>query len=152
MNALYLIGGIAVLFIVIMLALPPRGDAGAQEAHEVAWDDEYDESAPEAPPPPTGPRPRFQEGDAVAWPQIEGLLWACGYTRDQVQAESKTGYVYIFRGGVHAEFQWFGDYDRRGEPVYRCEVFNPHASTDTVDRWNREPSDDERRRALWREQ
>jgi len=92
--------------------------------------------------------PRFVQYHYYAWDAIEDLLWATGHECAEVRELRKDGYVSIHRNGVSAAFQYF-DHERCRARPYHCEYFDPQSDTGDVDRWTRQPSDDERHRIVW---
>jgi hypothetical protein len=94
---------------------------------------------------------RFQPGMMYRWEPIEDLLWAYGFTRDEVRAAWDYNYIEIHRDGLHAEFDGsLSATDTQGNQLYACHCFDVEADTERADRWRRQPTEDDRRRLLYR--
>jgi hypothetical protein len=151
MNTLYILGGIVVVLVLFALG---RRQSDETLTEYTGWDDSGYE------PPahtdwslshPSSPAPRFEAGQAYIWEQIEDLLWAYGYTRDEIKKQWNHNYIEIWRDGLHAEFDGsMGQCRDDGELLYACYDFDPNADTSKSDRWRRAPNEDERRNAVWR--
>lgn len=150
MTMMLLAGG-AVLLLIVVFAFTRKAAPAIEFADdEVYWDDDEDELAEEAHNENTRSI-RFPPGFMYTWEQIEDLLWAYGYSHDEVQAAYNYNYISICRDGLRAEFDGsLSATDKAGNQLYACHQFDPDADTSDSDRWRRQPTDDERRRAVWR--
>lgn len=146
MNTTYLIIGSLVVIIVLALVYF-RQPVTDQEAVYKDWE-VWEDDAPE--PEIRQPSARFEGGGYYRWEPIEDLLWAYGYTWQEVHEAWNHNYIEIYRDGLHAEFD--GSLfvtDRQGNQLYACHLFDTEAQTEQSDRWRRQPTDDERRQAVW---
>ena len=95
------------------------------------------------------PEPAFKWPHLYHADPIIDLAWACGYSQDEINAMLRSSRIYLERNGVRAEFQHYGHYSDRGERLWECFTFEPDADTSDADRWRRQPTEEERRAALW---
>jgi hypothetical protein len=118
------------------------------------WDDDdvfYNELEeafkPESPP---APKPLFSPGCFYRWEPIEDLLWAYGFSHDEVRKMRQKNYIEIYKDGLSASFDGSGDaYDKKHNQLYFCNTFDPQADTWESDRWRQQPTDQQRHKALW---
>lgn len=142
-----LIAGGAVLLLILMFAFTRKAAPAVEFADdEVYWEDDEYEAIAQNNQGIERVDTRFESGGYYRQEQVEDLLWAYGYSRDEVRAALESAYVTMYRDGLSAAFQWFYG----GDDLWRCEEFDPNADTSDSDRWRRQPTDDERRRAVWR--
>lgn len=131
MDPLYILAGVVLVLVLYAISRPRPEQV---KPTYLDWDDsDYDAPAQMdwSLEHPSAPAPRFEAGQYYTWEPIEDLLWAYGYSRDEISKQWNHNYIEVWRDGLHA-------------------AFDPQADTGKSDRWRREPSDEERRNAVWR--
>lgn len=145
MDTYYYIGGALLLFVFAWIVMRPNAAQTDDTTQEWEYYDDEEEAEARAP-----ALPYYKPGFAYTWDQVLDLVWALGYSQDEAHKMWRGNYAYLYRAGIRAEFDGtLMGTDKHGEPLFMCHCFE-ETDTEFADRWQRQPSAADVKKAVWR--